>query len=321
MNEFLASVKADLLDRRLLPLVAVVVLALVGAVAFVALGGGSSASTPTASLTRAPAVASRGIAVSQLSSEKAVAETTAGVSKQHNGQARNPFTPLPGAKASKASTAKSATSTSSSSSSSGSKSSGSSGGSSPTTTTPTKTAKKAEPPKTVYHVAVEFGLLPASGSSETPQLTPYEDLKLLTPLPSASQPLLVFRGVADGGKSATFTLVGEAILHGKAKCVPSESQCQEIDLQQGETEQLEVFNSSNQTETYELKIVGITSTKASGSAAANILKGESKAGRELLSRAGLLTMSDLRYSAQPGVLVFAGHDVFGHGSAHRHHYR
>ena len=32
----------------------------------------------------------------------------------------------------------------------------------------------------------------------------------------AKQPLMVFRGVTAGGKSATFTLVGEAILHGKA---------------------------------------------------------------------------------------------------------
>ena len=61
-------------------------------------------------------------------------------------------------------------------------------------------------------MAVEFGQLPVT---DTTPLTPYENLKLLTPLPSSTQALIVFRGVTAGGKSATFTLVGEAILHGE----------------------------------------------------------------------------------------------------------
>jgi hypothetical protein len=41
-----------------------------------------------------------------------------------------------------------------------------------------------------------------------------------------------------------------------------------------------------------------------------MLRGESKAGRELLEHAGLVTVPDLRYSSQAGVLVFAGHPAF-----------
>ena len=48
MTDFLSSLKADLLDRRLLPLVALVAVGLVAAVAYAVLGGGSSAATPTA---------------------------------------------------------------------------------------------------------------------------------------------------------------------------------------------------------------------------------------------------------------------------------
>ena len=41
---------------------------------------------------------------------------------------------------------------------------------------------------------MQFGELPVSA---TTPLTPYENLKLLTPLPSSAQALIVFRGVTD----------------------------------------------------------------------------------------------------------------------------
>ncbi len=331
MSEFLSSVKADLLDRRLLPLVVLVALGLVAAVAYAALGGGSSAATPTAAVSGA-SVGPSGIALSQANPEKAVAETTGGVSQQRQGSARNPFTPLPEPKAKQAtsttaskaasstgSAAGSSTGSGSSSSSSGSSSSGSgssssgSGGSTPTTPPKPSTPPK---PKTIYHVAVLFGALPAGATAQTAQLTPFENLKLLTPLPSATQPLLVYRGVTVGGKSATFSLVSEAILHGQATCLPSTTQCEAIDLRAGQTEQLEYVSATGQPLTYELRVVSIVSSEASSAAVHSILRGESRAGRELLGRAGLLAIPDLRYSSQLGVLVFAGHRA--HAARRRH---
>jgi hypothetical protein len=167
---------------------------------------------------------------------------------------------------------------------------------------------------------VLFGVLPAGVTPATAQLTPFEDIKLLTPLPSAQQPLIVFRGVTAGGKSATFTLVGEAILHGQAACLPSASQCEAIDLRSGESEQLEYVEASGQTVLYELRIVSIDSSKASSAAVANMLRGESKVGRRLLEHAGLIAIPDLRSSSQPGVLVFAAHPAFAaraHSAARR----
>ncbi len=137
-----------------------------------------------------------------------------------------------------------------------------------------------------------------------------------TPLPSAKQPLIVFRGVTAGGKSATFTLVGEAILHGNAACLPSATQCEAIDLQAGQTEQLEYLAPTGQPVTYELRIVSIVSSNASSAAVKSILRDESKAGRELLSHAGLHAVPGLRYSAQAGVLVFAGHPRVRRARAH-----
>ncbi len=309
MNEFLSSVKADLLDRRLLPIVALVVLALVGAIAYAVLGGGSAA-TPTAAVSAAPATVPAGLAVTQVTPEKAVAETTGGVTEQRRGSAHNPFTPLPEAKektATSTTSGSSSPSTTNSSSSSSESSSQSSGGSSPAAPSNPSTPAK---PKTIYHVSVLFGELPAGLTPAQAQLTPFEALKLLTPLPSPQQPLIIFRGVTAGGKSATFTIAGEEILHGEAKCLPSASQCEAIDLKAGQTEQLEYLSPGGQTIVDELRIVSIVSDKATSAAFESVLRGESKAGRKLLEHAGLVSIPDLRYSARAGVLVFAGHPAF-----------
>jgi|HubBroStandDraft_2_1064218.scaffolds.fasta_scaffold00113_28 hypothetical protein len=337
MTSFLSSVKADLLDRRILPLVALVLAALVAAIAFVVFGGGSSTTTPPAAVSASATASPPGLAVSQPSTEKAVAEVTSGGSTQHHGASRNPFSPLPEAKAKSAAASTTASgsspSGSSSSAASGSGSASSSPGSSgsttpstPSTPTPSTPTKPTAPtkPKTVYHVAVLFGALSASVTSASTELTPYENLKLLTPLPSGAQALVVFRGVTAGGKSATFTVVGEAILHGNGACLPSASQCEAIDLQPGQAEQLEYLPLAGQAVTYELKVVNIVSSKASSAAFKDDLRGASKAGRELLSHAGLQAIPYLRYSATAGVLVFAGHRAFAasaHSAGHSCHSR
>jgi hypothetical protein len=321
MSDFLSSVKADLLDRRLLPILALVGLALAGALAYAVLGGvGSSAPAPAASSAAPTPAGTSGIAVTQAqaSADKAVAETTNASSRQREGgSAHNPFAPLPGA-SSTTSTAASSSKTSSSSSASGSGSSKSSqsGSSSPSSsggTSPASTPRSPSPakPQTVYHVAVLFGVAAAGTPPQSAHLIPYENLKRQQPLPSSSQPLVVFRGVTAGGKSAMFTLVGEAILHGNAACLPSASQCEAIDLKFGQTEELEYLPASGPAITYELQVVSIASSKASTAAAKRAFASESKAGLRLLRRLGLAALPDhLRYSTAKGVLVFAGHPAF-----------
>jgi hypothetical protein len=319
MSELLNSIKADLTDRRLLPLVALVGVALIAALAYAVLGGSSGSNSPGPIAGVTPAVQAGGLQVSTTTPDRSVAETTDGAKEQRSGKARNPFAPLPQAKTAESTPAASSTpqaaSTETSSKSSGSTGSGSS------ETPKTEPTKKAKPKKAGYHVAVLFGLFPAGASAETVTLTPYENLKLQTPLPSAKQALIVFRGVTAGGKSATFTLLGEAILHGSGACLPNASQCQAIDLKPGQVEQLEYLGSDGTIATYELRVVSITAAKASGASAsasaASVKAGwaESKAGKELLRHSGLLALPFLRYSSQPGVLVFASHKA---SSAHRH---
>jgi hypothetical protein len=119
---------------------------------------------------------------------------------------------------------------------------------------------------------------------------------------------VVFRGVGAGGKSATFTLIGEALLRGPAACVPSSSQCLAISLKRGQTEELEFLSPNGSAVNYKLQVLSISPVKASA-AAARRLGSVSKAGGVILSRRGLEPLPGLRYSPQQGVLVPTGDRV------------
>jgi hypothetical protein len=311
MTEFLNAVKADLLDRRMLPLLVLAGVALAGALGYAVLGGGSSASTPITATSKPVHVT--GITVSQAppNPNAAVAETTNGAPVQRRGLAHNPFSLLPAQRAavaaatsSKTSSASTTTTTTTTKTSAKSEAGSSTpSASSPAPTTPSKPSAPSKP-KTVYNVAVLFGVLPAGTAPQTAQLTPYTNVKLLTPLPSAKQPLVIFRGVTAGGKSAAFTLVGEVIIHGNATCLPSTTQCALILLKPGQTEQLEYLPLGGQLVTYELRVASIAQAKASSASLKRAQASESKAGRALLGQAGLRALGGLRYSQTAGVLVF-----------------
>ena len=339
MNAFFNSLKSDLFDRRLTPVLALLGAALLAAIVYAVIGGGTSEPAPGAS-TPAAAPKTSGIAVTAAATTKTpVAETTSGAAEQTvGGAARNPFKALPGIKRTTA-TATSASAGTASGGSSGESSSGSessssegssSGSSSPETNSQSGgTQQKKKPSKgKAYKVSVLFGTAPAGTPVPSAGLTSYEDLRRQQPLPSATQPLVVFRGVVAGGKSATFTLVGEAILRGSAACLPSASQCQAIDLKEGDTEELEYVPLGGTAITYELNLVKIEAIKAKAGRAGKAAKAtklarvadgsgvESKAGLQILREYGLMAVPGLRYSRDGSVLVFRG---TGHAFAARAH--
>jgi hypothetical protein len=322
MTDFFDSLKADLLDRRVLPILVLLGVALVGALAYAALGGGGSPSTPAPVVSPlSPGVSASSISVTQAATatNRPVAETTSGSAHRAAGAPRNPFTPLPGAQASSASSSEASTGTSGStqpsSSSSSTASSGAgtetgSGSQGGTATPEGKQSPSKAKKQTVYTVAALFGAVPAGSPSPSPTLTSYEHLRRQQPLPSSLQPLVVFRGVTAGGKSASFTLVGEAILRGSAACLPSASQCQMIDLKPGQVEELEYVPLEGTPVVYQLQVVSIDAIKASASAARRIFHAQSKTGLQFLRDSGLSALPGLRYSAEKGVLVFVRHHAF-----------
>ena len=70
---------------------------------------------------------------------------------------------------------------------------------------------------------------------------------------------MVFRGVSNGGKTATFTVAAETILQGQGKCLPSAFECKAIQLKAGQNETLQYLKAGTQTvQTFELRLVSIT---------------------------------------------------------------
>lgn len=321
MNELLQSIKADLLSRHMLPLLAVAGVALLGALAYVALGSGGEAKQPTLP-PAAPVSSGLPVAIAPPSTTAAAAETPAGIQYQTQGSTRDPFTPLAGSSvASPVASTTAGTTTSSAAGNSGGASSssgagspggtGSSGGGS-STPTPHSGGKGSSSPKPpsppssgpvpkrntpvspkpevvqFYNVSALFGPVP-SGPGGQPTLTPYDNMKKLEPLPTPKTRWIVFAGVnpSEGKQRAVFGLVVPAILRGGASCYPSATNCQWIELQAGKSEELEYVKPDGQLAAYELEVVKIE--KRSSRAGTSEVKAMqiSRAGRQALLAAGL----------------------------------
>jgi hypothetical protein len=274
MTEFLQSIKADLLSRRMLPLLAVVALALVASIGFYLKGGSSSSPTRFANVPVAPtgsAVPALPVTVATANPNQALSETPGGSHYQSQGPTRDPFIALPSppaAKTASASSGKSKTSSKTSSSggtSSGkSGSSGSSGGEKAPTPTP-KTPTKPSKPQFPYVVSVLFGVA-STTPGQPATLTPYSKLKPLQPLPSKQLVRVSFERVTTDGKGAVFKLVVPPILRGSGICLPSASECQTVDVEVGHAEELEYLEASGQPVVYELKVVSITKNDGANAA-------------------------------------------------------
>jgi hypothetical protein len=299
MNAFLNSLRADLLDRRLRAVLMFLTAALIGALAY-ALTGGSGSTTPPA--LGSPTVSSVGPGIAPVAvaanPSQAVAETTSGSSHQRGGSSRDPFTPLPGsAKPAKAASSAKVTKAA------------------PKPSGPSTGVASPAPAKPVhvvirFHVSAEFGVVPPAPAAGVPapaaQLTPYKDMKLNEALPSKNNAQLVYLGVVlRTGKDAVFQLTGEALIHGSGTCVPSPTHCQAIKLQAGQSETLEAVEANGTPVTYELKLISITRSVTSASAArAHVAaRSASKRRRELARRLGLAPAGIARYSPAMGALV------------------
>jgi hypothetical protein len=323
--EFLKSVRTDLTDRRLVPLVGLALAGLVAALAFALLAGGSSSPSPSASAgPPAPVthVAGAGLTPAPQGVSNAVAETTNGSSLQQRGGARNPFAPLVqiattklGGETSRASVATSGSS-STSSKAGGSTTgggSGSSGGSTKgssheaTPSTPSKPKAPAKP-KTVYEVTLALGPIPAGSTLPSTELKSLPPVSKPTPLPSATQKLVEFMGVTVTRKAttATFAVVGEVIMRGSGTCLPSPTQCKLLNLKAGTGEQLEYLQANGEAAALELRVGTITPKHASTAAFGRLLLAEHKAAAKR-GDGWLLAIAGLHYSRRGGVLVYSWH--------------
>jgi len=273
MNDLLQSLRSDLLSRRLLPFVALAVLALAVGLGYALAAAGSNppprAAAPAGGAS--PQAALTVVAASP-NPNAAESETPGGIRYQSGGPIRNPFTPLPEAKSAapnvSSSSSSGSSSTGGSSGGSGGSSAGGSGGKSggaepaPTPPKPSKPSKKAKFP---YDVSILFGKLPATAGQEV-TLPPYQNLQPQRPIPSSGDERIALERVNGNAKSAVFALLAPAILRGEGVCLPSPSECQHLSLEVGHAEELEYIEEDGRAFVYELKTVSIvkSSSQAAG---------------------------------------------------------
>jgi hypothetical protein len=118
------------------------------------------------------------------------------------------------------------------------------------TATPTPT-----PP--LYSIKVRFGTVEEAGGE-----LPTKTVTRLSVLPDEDKPVLVYRGVEDGGKVAIFELTGAVVADGDGKCAPTPEDCQYLRLHAGETEFITVTETGDETDAqYQLDLVKINAKK------------------------------------------------------------
>jgi hypothetical protein len=165
-------------------------------------------------------------------------------------------------------------------SSSGSGSSSSSGSTSTPTPTPTPAAPATTTKTFYYHytVDVSFG---KKGSEDDKTLNEFRSL------PSSDNPVIVFMGVKNDGKTAVFLVSAKATTTGDGDCSPSDTECTFLYMKKGDTDTIETVESDNVTITdYVLTVKGINikrttaPQKAASSSSAHVSKADRKAYRK-----------------------------------------
>jgi hypothetical protein len=320
MSELLESLKADLFSRRMLPLLALAALALIGALAYGVLGSKSSSSVPTTAPQSAHAevapLPGPALASAPADPNAAASETTVGVGYQHKGKMRNPFTPLPGSESSEGSSSATATSATSggstssggseSANGSGAEGSSGSGGSESSGGSQEQGSGGSTPPQStiaLYHLDVTLQRLSETG---TPTGEPQSfHLTHPQPLPSKHKPLLAPLVVTGKGTGVVFALLREAILHGKASCVPNAGDCQAIDVKLHQGEELQYLQEDGSVLAYMLTVTKIERVNG-GSASAAAAHTSSAAGR-LIAKMHLSLPSSLALDSRLGTIVGLAH--------------
>jgi hypothetical protein len=146
-----------------------------------------------------------------------------------------------------------------------------------------------KPTYELYSLTVRFG----DSSSDSLERM---NLPRLKALPSADEPVLVYLGPGEGGKTAIFMVDEGVDAQGDASCQPSPANCETIHMRPGDTEFLDVIDEEGNVDAqYQLDLLKIkTSSTADAAKAAKARVAASKSGRSVL-RARQAAVGPLRY--------------------------
>jgi hypothetical protein len=129
-------------------------------------------------------------------------------------------------------------------------------GSAPSTTPLPDVAKEAPANAAAAPGTINVRLWRGKGEART-----IRGLRPLSPLPSASDPFLVFLRIdedAKGGPRAVFMLSSDATRWGDGRCKPDGGVCETIELRQGDMEFIDVRKDGGEVVEYRLDLTRIT---------------------------------------------------------------
>jgi hypothetical protein len=176
---------------------------------------------------------------------------------------------------------------------------GSSSSSSPAPSGPVSPAPKKPAPAGLtstqsYHVEIQ--LSNASGGLDL-----IDSVERLSPIPSASQPLLVELGVAQGGHHVLFAVQPGSVPTGPGSCTPGPIDCEILSLSPDQTETVSTASGAAVTQ---FAVTGISAQDHPSAAAANQARNAiSAAGARLLSGSPLSALSLFQYEPSVGAVV------------------
>jgi hypothetical protein len=295
---FIRGLITDLRDKRLWPVAAALVVALVAVPVLL------SKPAPTVPVAQA---APQNAAVAPAAAVPAVSVQVVPSHSRLPGPARDPFTQRQhGGGAAAATSSTTATTVTGTGKGAGTGSTPASGTpTAPSTAPGTTTTPSSTAPLTYLIFTADLVVDRVGGHPET-----VNDVERLTPLPSTRNAFLVFLGIKNDRNTAEFLVSSHAKPAGQGKCIPSPSQCQLLALKVGQHEAFLVLSSHGRVYEYTLllKNIGLKTT-TSATVAQRAYASESQAGAAIVSRtrAHSIGLRSIAYSGHTGLL----HDRFG----------
>jgi hypothetical protein len=308
---FLTNIVSDLREKRLWPVAAALLVALVAIPVLLS----TSSSPAPAPAPATPAMI--GAAVTGGTAVPAVSLSTSAQVSRLTGKARDPFTPqvvsaatpAPSGSTSSASTggasaaSTGATGQTGSTSAAGSTTSTASTGSSGAGTTPSPILPTTPPkppvtgltPTESYHVAVSI----TNSSGGFDRIDPLERLSVL---PSQQHPLLIELGVLKGGHRVLFVVQPGTVVSGPGTCTPGPIDCEILSLAQDQTETVSAPGATAPAAEFVVTEIA-ADQQASAAAASRIRRTESAVGRDLLNKSTRSALSLFRYEPSVGAVV------------------
>jgi hypothetical protein len=168
--------------------------------------------------------------------------------------------------------------------------------------TPLKTGPTPPPllaklgPKDSYRVVMR--VQDATGVHIVPSVT------RLSALPSAATPLAVYLGVLKGGRAVEMAMSRNALVQGPGQCLPSVADCQVLELKPGQVELLAMRTAAGPIAQGIIAVTGVGVVHhSSRKAALKVRALEAPGGRALLRQVAAPVLAKLQYTQSLGAVL------------------